>query len=300
LTSVLYHNISEQETPFEQGLRVTTHPEILEQHLAYYQKNYDVIDLDTLLSGKLPRRPLLITFDDCYRSVLTAAERQLAPKGLPAVFFVNPSLVDGGLSLDNWIAWACGRHGVRAVAEALGGAVSEDITLAALIAGTLSSCSARKREAVRASLAARFPISDAELAQRSPMLTRDELKQFAGLGVEIGNHTASHVHCGALDPDEYEAELVGAKAALETMSGQRVRAFSVAYGDERDLPPAVLSALRDSGHEAMFLVHARSNVLRKAPDIWYRVSFRNEPASQLPLRLGVYPLIRTVRDTVFA
>jgi hypothetical protein len=84
------------------------------------------------------------------------------------------------------------------------------------------------------------------------------------------------------------------------LSGGAVRAFSVAYGHERDLPPTVLEVLRESGHKAIFLVHARSNLVRKAPDVWYRVSFRNESVARLPMRLSVLPLIRSARDLVLS
>jgi peptidoglycan/xylan/chitin deacetylase (PgdA/CDA1 family) len=296
LTCVLYHNIAEQETPFEAGIGVTTGPDVFHDHVRHYQRNYDVIDLETLLSGRLPARPLLITFDDCYRTVLTAARDVLAPAGLPAVFFINPSLVGGGVSLDNLIAYAVNTHGIGAVCAALGVSEAGNPTLRALVHNVLATCTAAQRMAVRARLAAALPVDADTLATRSPMLSLDDLRALPSLGVEIGNHTASHVHCGALDPGEYATELVTAKTDLEQMSGARVRSFSVAYGSERDLPPPVLSTLRESGHEAIFLVHARSNLVRKSPDVWYRTSFRNEPVSQLPLRLNVYPLIRTIRD----
>ena len=300
VTSVLYHNIVDQETPFEAGLGVTTRPEIFEQHLDFYAKNYDVIDLETLLSGSLPRRPLLITFDDCYRSVLSAARDFLAPRGMPALFFVNPSLVGGGMSLDNLIAWASNRHGVAAVCEVLGLPADQNPTLASVIANHLSVCTARQRLDIRRRLMAAFPISDAEMATRSPMLQAQDFAELRALGVEIGNHTTNHVHCGALDPAEYGDEILSAQSELARLSGGPIRAFSVAYGHERDLPAPVLKTLRDSGHEAIFLVHARSNLIRKAPDIWYRVSFRNEDVSKLPLRLSVLPVIRTVRDRLRA
>jgi len=300
VTAVLYHNIAEQETPFEDGIRVTTRPETFESHIRFYEKNYDVIDLDTLLSGRLPKRPLLITFDDCYRSVLPAVREHLAPRNMPSVFFVNPALVGGGISIDNLVVHAANTHGLAAVCEALDLRPEDHPTAAALIANVLSVSNARQRNAIKAKLQAAFPIGAAEMATRSPMLEAQDFPELRKLRVEIGNHTANHVHCGALDPDEYADELLAAQADLERLSGGKVRAFSVAYGDERDLPAPVLKTLRDSGHEAIFLVHARSNLIRKAPDVWYRVSFRDEDVSRLPMRLGVLPLMRTAKSLLKA
>ena len=298
---VLYHNIAETESAFERGLGVTTRPEIFRQHVDYYRRNYDVIDLETLLSGKLPPRPLLITFDDCYRSVLDAARDILAPAGLPSLFFINSSLVGGErLSLDNIIAWAANTHGIEAVCSALALDPADNPSVGALVDHLLSRCTARERAELRVRLAEAFPLPPEEMAKRAPMLTRDDLRELSKYGVEIGNHTAGHVHCGALDPSEYEAELVESKKALETLSGAAVRSFSVAYGHERDLPPAVLRTLRESGHRAIFLVHARRNSARKAPDIWYRVSFRNEGVRTIPWRLEALPLLRTIRHKLAA
>jgi peptidoglycan/xylan/chitin deacetylase (PgdA/CDA1 family) len=296
LRCVLYHNISATESPFEAGLGVTTHPDKFEQHVEFYRKNYDIIDLDTLIRGKLPKRPLLITFDDCYRSVLDAVRDVLAPKGLPSVFFINPSLIGNAtISLDQMIAWAANTHGLAAVARALS-LGSEQTSVGALVASALSTCTAKQRAAVRARLTEAFPIDSDQSVRRSASLSADDLRELVALGVDIGNHTAGHVHCGALAADEYEAELVQAKRQLEQVSGSQVRSFSVAYGHERDLPPSVLEVLRESGHKAIFLVHSRSNAIRPHRDVWYRVSFRNESLGTVRRNLELLPVLRTAKS----
>lgn len=294
---VLYHNIAETESPFERGLGVTTRPDMFRRHVEHYRRHYNPIDLETLLSGKLPPNPLLITFDDCYRSVLDAARDILSPLGIPSLFFINSSLVGGKrLSLDNIIAWAANTYGTGAVCLAVGLDPAKNETVGALVGNLLEKCTAAQRAELRERLAEAFPNDEPGPA----MLSETDLKELSRYRVEIGNHSAGHVHCGALDPSEYEAELVESKRELERLSGTRVRSFSVAYGHERDLPPAVHRTLTDSGHEAIFLVHARSNRVRPAPDIWYRVSFRNEPVRSIPLRLEVLPFVRTLRNKLAA
>ena len=92
LTSVVYHNIG-AETGFEAGLNVTIPWQTFAGQIAFLARNYDVVDLNTILSGRLPKRPLLITFDDCYASSFAAAREVLKPLGLPSVFFINPGLL---------------------------------------------------------------------------------------------------------------------------------------------------------------------------------------------------------------
>ena len=138
----------------------------------------------------------------------------------------------------------------------------------------------------------------AAITVRSPVLAPEDLRTLTRLGVEIGNHTATHVHCRALDAAEQYTELVASRQRLEEICGQPVRAFSVPYGNADDLTPVVQSALRDSGHRAIFLVHARSNRFRPSPDVWYRVSLHDEPVSRLDRELGLKPLLRSLRALI--
>jgi peptidoglycan/xylan/chitin deacetylase (PgdA/CDA1 family) len=52
------------------------------------------------------------------------------------------------------------------------------------------------------------------------MLTHADLPRLIELGVEIGNHTATHVHCGALSADEYQSELVDPQSRARSAGGK--------------------------------------------------------------------------------
>jgi peptidoglycan/xylan/chitin deacetylase (PgdA/CDA1 family) len=150
-----------------------------------------------------------------------------------------------------------------------------------------------KREAFKAQVLE--AVGPPDLSLRAEQLLPQDLSEMAALRVDIGNHTTNHVHCRSLSPEEMEHEIVLAKAQLEAMSGVPVRSFSIPYGHEADLTAETLKVVRESGHEAIFLVHSRSNMIRPAPDIWYRTSLHNERPGQLPRVLKHLPLIRTVK-----
>ena len=152
---------------------------------------------------------------------------------------------------------------------------------------------AAQRSSLKQRLKAKFEISS--LAGRGPLLTREDLPRLHAYGMEIGNHTSSHVHCRALDSSELRAEAGGAKLELERLSGRSVRAFALPYGNPLDLTADLLDSLRSTGHKAVFLVGARSNRFRPAADIWYRVSLPDVPSTSLPRRLTLYPLLRSLR-----
>jgi peptidoglycan/xylan/chitin deacetylase (PgdA/CDA1 family) len=298
-TVVLYHHFTDAPTEFEAGIGVASRPESFARHLEYFRRNYDMIGLNDLIGGSLPARPLLLTFDDAYRSVLEMARAHLAPAGIPAVLFTNPHLLaPAAPGLDNVLSWYSARHGLGSLCARIGGSSATD--LGELLQGPVARMGSVKRQTLRLELMREGGMGPDEVARRSPVLTPDDLRELVGLGVEIGNHTASHVHCRALDPAERRAELVEARERLEALCGRPVRAFSVPYGNSADLTPDVLSTLRESGHQAIFLVHARSNRFRPAPDIWYRVSLHDEPISRLHRSLRLMPMLRSLRARIRA
>lgn len=292
---VVYHDISDHPSDFEAPLGVSTPTARFLQQIERLARDYDVIDVGTLISGRLPRRPLLITFDDHYRSVLDVARSVLAPRGLPAVLFTNPDLLGRDkLPLDAALGWVASRHGLLALAAALG--VPGEPTLAQLLFGPLAGLAPSERRQLRDDLVRRFGIGPEDLTTRRPSLEPANLRELALLGVEIGNHTASHASCRALRGEERRAEVVGAKEALERMTGRPVRTFSVPYGDPADLSPEMLGLLRASGHEATFLVQQRSNAWRPAPDVWYRTSLEGEGPGALWPTVEARPLWRSLRQ----
>lgn len=291
---VVYHDISDHPSDFEAPLGVSTPVQRFVAQVDRLARDYDVIDVGTLISGRLPRRPLLLTFDDHYRSVLEVARAVLAPRGLPAVLFTNPDLLGRDkLPLDAALGWVISRHGMVALAAALG--VPGEPTLAQLLFGPLAALSPGERRQVRDDLARRFMIGDEALASRRPSLEPVDLRELVALGVEIGNHTATHTSGRALRGEDRRAEVVGAKEALEEMTGRPVRTFSVPYGDPADLSPEMLALLRASGHEATFLVQQRWNGWRPAPDVWYRTSLLDEGPEALWPAIELRPRWRSLR-----
>jgi peptidoglycan/xylan/chitin deacetylase (PgdA/CDA1 family) len=290
LTCVAYHHFEAEPSDATRHLGISTPPDIFRGHLDYYQLHFNVVGLDAVLAGDLPERALLITLDDAYRSIAEVAAPLLKERDLPAVLFTNPRVITGPcVPLDNLLSIA-----LAALAFLLG--QSGPATFGDLITGPVSRMSAMQRERLRTDLLARLSTPEAQLYRVLDLfLTPGQLMELPGAGIEVANHTRSHVHCGALTPDEIKSEIIDAKAEIEDLTGQPVRAFSFPYGNERDATPAVLSALRKSGHEASFLVHARANRQRPAADLWYRTSLTDDPTYKLGLKLGMLPALRSLK-----
>lgn len=294
LTCTLHHNIG-LESAFEKGLNVTSDPELFARQIAWFAKNYDIIDLDTMMSGKLPGKPLLITFDDVFQSIADAIRDVLKPLGLPSVVFINPGLLEpGSISLDSTLAWAASQIGLDRLCKLLD--LPPRAAVGAIVVGDMARFGAAERDEIKTRIFSELGPPD--LAPRAPLMQKDTLRDLASMNVEIGNHSATHVHMRALNAQERYKQIVKAKATLEALSGQTVRSFSVPYGNEADLTPDTLADIRAAGHQATFLVHARSNHRRPAPDVWYRTSLRNEPPHALKRHIVYKPLLRTIRNWV--
>jgi peptidoglycan/xylan/chitin deacetylase (PgdA/CDA1 family) len=297
LRVVLYHHLSAQAHPLLDGLGVSTPPRLFEDHLRRLERSYEVVDLDTVISGSLPKRALLITFDDGYRSVLDVAAPIMRRHGLPGVVFLSRRFLEtDALPLDNLLCWLSHQIGDAALETAVHGRPPTGIGLGQLI-GSLAELPLRQRLALGAELAERFEVDCARLREDSGLfLEPGRVRSLPALGLDVGNHTRSHVHCRAVAGEEdAAAELVEHRLWLERLAGAPVRSFSYPYGSRHDATPFVERTLAASGHEARFLVEARPNGIA-AKAAWHRVSLQDTPASRLGVKLEVLPRVRAARD----
>ena len=118
--------------------------------------------------------------------------------------------------------------------------------------------------------------SEAELRRTSNLfLGPEDLKALSAYGMDVGNHSMSHAFFRSLSKEELITEIVDSRALLASLSGQPVPYLSIPYGNILDANNAITVA-RESGHRAIFLVHAKSNRFPLASrHSFYRISFAN-------------------------
>lgn len=102
---LLYHHVSET-TP-----RVTSvSPDELRSHLGYLRDNdFEVLDLQRALAGMrgevaLPEKSVVITFDDAYQNIFTAARPILKEFDMPWALFVSTDLI--GETAGRYMSWS--------------------------------------------------------------------------------------------------------------------------------------------------------------------------------------------------
>lgn len=83
-------------------------------------------------------------------------------------------------------------------------------------------------------------------------LTRDQVRSVARCGIEVGSHGWSHQSLGILDADSARYEIEHSRARLESVTGQRVRAFAYPYGTRLDYTEATRLELARCGYTCAF------------------------------------------------
>ncbi len=297
--AVLYHDIADNPDPLVAPLKISTPVAVFESHLEYYAKHYDVIDLDTLLSGRFPKRPLLISFDDCYRSIAITAAPMLARRHLPATFFVTSEcLSQRFIPLDNLLCYVYQQGALEAIARLARrkDCMGESVTsLISVLPTCLDLASARK---LRERIVRELDVDEPSLVASSRSFLRpDELRKLPESGIEIGCHTRTHTFCRWLrTASDVHAEITESRDCLSSLLDRPIRAFSVPYGSRLDLPPSVAAALRELGFRAIFLVESRMNFVRRQRDVWSRVSMSTHGTGTFPKRIEAFPLMRSCVD----
>src|SRR5678815_3637723 len=200
------------------------------------------IGMEALLAGldgsELPPNPVMITFDDGYRSCRDVALPILDELGVPATFFIATEFATGG-KLYWWEQIAVVLHEARGRTAALTYPHSVRIDASApgarrqlddIIKNTAGLDVDRFLRELRAALEVPWrPEIEARLA--APLIMGwDDIRALGDAGMDIESHTRSHRVLETLDRDELHTELVGSRRDLQAQLGRPVRAIAYPVG----------------------------------------------------------------------
>lgn len=309
LRCVLFHDVADTESAFTKGLNGTISRENFEAALKFLTRHYTPVSPQEVLNSfdgkQLPHRPVLVTFDDAYVSVAEVAGPLCAEYGVPAVFFVNAVCLDNlHLALDNLVCYVANVFGMDVINSAIratdGCDNLEVATLTEVFSRFLPSIPLSSRKCFQENVVRLAKIDEQKLAAEAALyLTSRQLRDLAKFNFEIGNHTYSHVNCGALAADDFREEIDQNRTILELVSGKKVRSFSVPYGSSADLRENLLNHLQHTECQAIFLAEGRANSSDRRL-LTDRVSIHAASDSTLFSEIEVLPRLRSLRDGVFA
>jgi len=219
--------------------------DVFEEHCRVLTEHCHPIELDAWSAANeggraLPSRPVLLTFDDGYRSVFELARPILRRYRIPAAIFVCSNPVRDQQLF--WFDAIARKRGEAAVSDARAGGGAD------------------WRE-----LAGRHAAAADEGDPLAPM-TRDHVAQLAAEGFAIGAHTASHAPLAELSSDDQRCELEMCRDALAEWTGLRIDTLAYPWGKRgADYTTESVDLARAAGFRTAFSTHVGFAALSKDP-----------------------------------
>lgn len=270
LRVVTYHRVAEPErTPLLNPRLVSATPAVFEAHVRHLAQRYRVVSLPEVLDASrrrvpLPRRAVLVTFDDAYGDFLDAAWPILEAHRLPATMFV-PTAYPGSPERSFW--WdrlhRCFAHTSR---------MQLDMPSERLFLRTPAE--RRSSLAVVQAHVKRLPHAEGmglveQLARElgdpgdrtRAVLSWDELRDLASRGLSVCAHSRNHPLLTRLPQLEVRREVSGSLDDVRRELGVVLPVFSYPNGAHDD---TVVETLRDAGVELAFTQVDGHNDLERA------------------------------------
>lgn len=298
---LLYHRVL--DVSFDPQ-RLCVSPVHFKEHLEIIKKSCTVLSLHELHNGlelgRLPKRGVVVTFDDGYADNLWNAKPLLERYGVPATVFVTTGY--SGHEREFWwdelefllffapslpevlevevegmtYRWELKNH---KVAEPLFGTgmqcwhveMKEDPSPLHLIYRELHRLLRplpfEGRETVLQMLRKQTH-SDGQTRLQNRVLTPDEICQLVAGGlVEVGAHTVTHPLLSAMPVEKQRWEIMESKCALESIMGREVKSFSYPYGGAADVGQHALRLVQESGYQVA-CANVAESVSRYSNQFW--------------------------------
>lgn len=266
LSILTYHSVADRARPgFDDGV-VDATPAQFDDQLAFIGRHFSVIGMDQLLAavagtGRLPANPLLITFDDGYRSCIDTAVPLLKRHGLVATFFIATDYVErrriywwdrlhytvSHCSADRLVIDFPRRIELtlddrEAAAEQLVHLVKTEphLDLEAFLDAVTSAAGLAWSDQLERDLA------------DETIMTWDEIRRLRAAGMDVQSHTRRHRVLQTLETHELADELEGSRRDLEAQLDEPVRAIAYPVGRAVAHVPAIRAALQRAGYALGF------------------------------------------------
>jgi peptidoglycan/xylan/chitin deacetylase (PgdA/CDA1 family) len=285
-----YHRVA--DPPFDPNF-LSVSPVNFAAHMEIVRRKFAPVSLTHLVArlreGALPRRSVVITFDDGYADNLTFAKPILERHGVPATVFVTtgPSRDGGPMWPDRLVELLFEpRRLPQTLSLPINGREHRWDLAGADYATEADYQRHRRWKMGQPDLGPRESTYRAvhELLRRLPgrdrddalaatarwaggipasataprCLTAGELRSLSRGGlIEIGGHTVSHPSLAALPEAEQWREVIDCRRAMEEALGVAITSFAYPYGGRDDFNDVSVRALRRAGFECACTTAAR-------------------------------------------
>ncbi len=282
LSVLTYHSIAARAEPGFDEAVVDATPDQFHEQLAFVAKYFSVVTIDDVIdamagTGKLPPNPLLITFDDGYRSCIDTALPILAAHGLRATFFVATHYVENRRiywwDRINYLINNSPRPDAHVdYPRRIELDMSSRASTIAELLRTVKEVRDLDLPRYLAALteATEVPFSDdleRELAEKT-IMTWDQVRALRDAGMDVQSHTQNHRVLQTLDDATLRDELTRSRRDLERALGDPIRAIAYPVGGDISHLPRVRAALDESGYSIGFTNATGINYPWQLRDRW--------------------------------
>jgi peptidoglycan/xylan/chitin deacetylase (PgdA/CDA1 family) len=259
-----------------------------EEHIRYIRRWLVPVSLEDVIASwtratALPRRAVLVTFDDGYPSVLRAAAPVLLEHEVPGVAFVVAGVLDTTQPL--W--WAEAESLLRAGGAARGFQSGSAVELVQALK--------RVKNAQRLAGLSDLRRTAAKPARPATQLRASDLVRLESAGIEVGNHTLTHPSLTRCSGGELEDELRSAHDVLTDAIGHPPQTFAYPDGE---WDPRTTPILQELGYRLAFTFDHRLSDPRTNHPMRVSRLRMDSHASLDRLRIvatGLHPAIHRIR-----
>jgi peptidoglycan/xylan/chitin deacetylase (PgdA/CDA1 family) len=290
LRVLTYHRVEWGTATPSPSPAITISPDAFSEQMRFIRRRYHPVSVEQVIHAVrtrtgLPRRSVLVTFDDGYEDFRSQAWPVLKELGLPVVLFV-PTAYPSNPGNGFW--WDRLHHAVMHTSRRDGLETS---------LGRLSLSTTRGREDASARLRAHVKgmqhsdaldwvaaiCRDLGVPPAPPaLLTWDQLRELKKEGVAVGSHTRTHPLLTRVPPEEGRAEVAGAlrDLARELGTALPILAYPAGAFDDR-----VVQILEEEGYVLAFTTARGVNDLARAHPLKLRRTYLGARSSLSVLRV---------------
>ena len=259
-----YHRVLESVEP--EGFRfdldlISASSDAFREQIAIVKRRCSPMRFDELIDRldrgqSLPRRAVLITFDDGYDDNYRIAWPILRDAGVSAMFFVSTGHIESGRPYAyDWLThMVCVTRAGRLQAPELGvdWPLPETLqgrrVLASRLLDRIKTLDAGAQQALIERLQREWLLSAQDGHPDCRPMTWTQLREMRDGGMEVGSHGVDHRMLAKMTPAAMREELVASKCAIERALGGEAQVISYPVGGYDAYDAAVMTAVRESGY----------------------------------------------------
>jgi peptidoglycan/xylan/chitin deacetylase (PgdA/CDA1 family) len=261
---LMYHRVVDVRSSIYD---INISPDNFYRHMQHIQRKYRPMRLEdaasALESNSLPRKGVVVTFDDGYIDNYTNAYPILEQFQIPATIFVTSGYVSS--NCEYWWEkleylllnssslpdeFKISINGVDIDIRLPTANQEQRILTYKRVHTFLKSLRPECRSKILAHFTEYAGLGDV-IRQDYRSMDSDEIVNLSRSGlIDIGAHTKNHPVLSALSEEEQYDEIVGSKAALESIIGKPVNSLAYPYGTAEDFIPQTLEIARQAGFKA--------------------------------------------------